>query len=68
MKPPARLKAVPKVPVPEPAPDTSYEWRQRQRSAAKDWGSLHARGPEHDFKGSALEPIIDRLRRWWRKS
>lgn len=36
----ARLTVVASEPM-QPAPDMSYEWRDRQRIAAKDWARIH---------------------------
>lgn len=58
---PPRLKAVPKVPVTPPPPDMSYEWRDRQRVAAKDWSRVHIDG---DRASRIVNlPFFDLLRR-----
>lgn len=38
-----RLKTAPKLRVvtDEPPPDLSYEWRDRQRIAARNWATVH---------------------------
>lgn len=57
----AKLRSVPQAPVEVPEPDVSYEWRDRQRIASRDWAKVHTtadrRPPLHWF---------ERLRGTWR--
>ena len=55
------LHAVPTL-LPEPAPDMSYEWRDRQRIRAKDWARVHIAA---DRRAPIYMP--DRVRRLWRR-
>jgi len=57
----ARLRPVPE-PADEPAPDLSYEWRDRQRIRERDWAAVHIRGD----RGPAL-PFFQRILRTWRR-
>jgi hypothetical protein len=43
-----------------PAPDHSYEWKDRQRIMERDWARVHTSGD----KAPAL-PFFDRVRRTW---
>lgn len=56
-----KLQVVPEFPVEKPAPDVSYEHRERKRIAERDWAAVHIRGDR-----AAPLNIIDRVTRLWR--
>jgi hypothetical protein len=45
----------------QPPPDLSYEWRERQRIAERDWASVHVAADRRP----AL-PWFEQRRRTWR--
>lgn len=55
-----RLRSVKPTPA-EPQPDTSYEHRERQRIAQRDWAALHVAADRRSPLG-----FLDRIRRTWR--
>jgi hypothetical protein len=44
-----------------PAPDLSYEWRERQRIMCRDWSRVHRQGDR-----APPLPFFDRIVRTWR--
>lgn len=61
MRPERLLRALPH-PAEEPAPDLSYEHRDRAHILSRDWSALHCRADR-------AEPLAfgDRPRRLWRR-
>lgn len=57
MKPRAALRVV----GAEPAPDLSYEARERRYVLSRDWAAVHVAGDRREPVN-----IPERVRRWWR--
>lgn len=55
------LRAVPSEPVKAPpAPDLSYEWRDRQRIRSRDWAAVH-------IAADRRAPVALGFTRFWRR-
>jgi hypothetical protein len=60
-----RLKTAPRLRVVAdvPPPDLSYEWRDRQRIARKNWAAVHIQG---DRRAPVFIPDRPSWKGWWR--
>jgi hypothetical protein len=57
----ARLAVVPQSAESQPEPDLSYEYRERQFIASRDWAAVHVAADRR-----APISLADGVRRWWR--